>query len=147
MVDAVKGNAVKFVRRNRHKSASISMLNLIDVIFVLLLFFMVTTTFNKFAHIDIALPQTNSNLEENKDDVVQLFYLLDESLILKINEVEKTLNHENLKEEISNLSPSQKKNITLNADEAINYGKVVDVISNLKDANVQNVELNIKKKN
>nr|WP_283956662.1 biopolymer transporter ExbD [Campylobacter sp. RM15925] len=147
MADAVKGNAVKFVRRNRHKSASISMLNLIDVIFVLLLFFMVTTTFNKFAHIDIALPQTNSNLEENKDDVVQLFYLLDESLILKINEVEKTLNHENLKEEISNLSPSQKKNITLNADEAINYGKVVDVISNLKDANVQNVELNIKKKN
>ncbi|QKF91814.1 biopolymer transporter ExbD [Campylobacter sp. CCUG 57310] len=138
---------MKFVRRNRHKSASISMLNLIDVIFVLLLFFMVTTTFNKFAHIDIALPQTNSNLEENKDDIVQLFYLLDESLILKINDVEKTLNHENLKEEISNLSPSQKKNITLNADEAINYGKVVDVISNLKDANVQNVELNIKKKN
>lgn len=123
------------------------MLNLIDVIFVLLLFFMVTTTFNKFAHIDIALPQTTSNLEENKDDIVQLFYLLDDSLILKINEVEKTLNHENLKEEISNLSPSQKKNITLNADEAINYGKVVDVISNLKDANVQNVELNIKKKN
>ncbi|MDO5046469.1 ExbD/TolR family protein [Campylobacter sp.] len=138
---------MKFVRRNRHKSASISMLNLIDVIFVLLLFFMVTTTFNKFAHIDIALPQTNSNLEDNKEDFVQLFYLLDESLILKINEVEKKISHENLKEEITNLTPAQKKNITLNADEAINYGKVVDVISNLKDANVQNVELNIKKNN
>lgn len=123
------------------------MLNLIDVIFVLLLFFMVTTTFNKFAHIDIALPQTNSNLEDNKEDFVQLFYLLDESLILKINEVEKKISHENLKEEITNLTPAQKKNITLNADEAINYGKVVDVISNLKDANVQNVELNIKKNN
>lgn len=123
------------------------MLNLIDVIFVLLLFFMVTTTFNKFAHIDIALPQTNSNLEENKEDFVQLFYLLDDSLILKINGIEKKISHENLKEEIANLTPAQKKNITLNADEAINYGKVVDVISNLKDANVQNVELNIKKKN
>lgn len=123
------------------------MLNLIDVIFVLLLFFMVTTTFNKFAHIDIALPQTNSNLEENKEDFVQLFYLLDDSLILKINGIEKKIGHENLKEEIANLTPAQKKNITLNADEAINYGKVVDVISNLKDANVQNVELNIKKKN
>nr|WP_283956947.1 biopolymer transporter ExbD [Campylobacter sp. RM16190] len=146
MADAVKGSAVKFVRRSRHKSASISMLNLIDVIFVLLLFFMVTTTFNKFAHIDIALPETKSNLEDNENDVVQLFYLIDGGLILKINETEKTLNSEILKDEISNLSPAHKKNITLNADEAINYGKVVDVISVLKDANVQNVELNIKKK-
>ncbi|QCD52186.1 MULTISPECIES: ExbD/TolR family protein [unclassified Campylobacter] len=137
---------MKFVRRSRHKSASISMLNLIDVIFVLLLFFMVTTTFNKFAHIDIALPETKSNLEDNENDVVQLFYLIDGGLILKINETEKILNSEILKDEISNLSPAHKKNITLNADEAINYGKVVDVISVLKDANVQNVELNIKKK-
>nr|WP_283240838.1 MULTISPECIES: biopolymer transporter ExbD [unclassified Campylobacter] len=146
MVDAARGDVVKFVRRSRHKSASISMLNLIDVIFVLLLFFMVTTTFNKFAHIDIALPETKSNLEDNENDVVQLFYLIDGGLILKINETEKILNSEILKDEISNLSPAHKKNITLNADEAINYGKVVDVISVLKDANVQNVELNIKKK-
>ena len=138
---------MKFVRRSKYKNASISMLNLIDVIFVLLLFFMVTTTFNKFAHIDIALPQTASKLEESPDIEISLFYLVSGELILKIGETEVNLQTENLAQEILKLAKERRKKIILNADEAINYGKVVDVISILKDADVENVELNIKKKN
>ena len=138
---------MKFVRRSKYKNASISMLNLIDVIFVLLLFFMVTTTFNKFAHIDIALPQTASKLEESQDIEISLFYLVSGELILKIGETEVNLQTENLAQEILKLAKERRKKIILNADEAINYGKVVDVISILKDADVENVELNIKKKN
>ena len=138
---------MKFVRRSKYKNASISMLNLIDVIFVLLLFFMVTTTFNKFAHIDIVLPQMASKLEESQDIEISLFYLVSGELILKIGETEVNLQTENLAQEILKLTKERRKKIILNADEAINYGKVVDVISILKDADVENVELNIKKKN
>ena len=53
---------MKYVRRDKGKHAGISMLNLIDVIFVLLLFFLVTTSFNTLAHIDMALPQSCSSL-------------------------------------------------------------------------------------
>nr|WP_314239756.1 biopolymer transporter ExbD [uncultured Campylobacter sp.] len=137
---------MKYVRRDKARYAGISMLNLIDVIFVLLLFFMVTTSFNKFAHIDIALPQSASNLDEKETKNVEVFYLLNGEVLLSINGEQKSLNLADLAAQIANLTPKQKESVKLNADEAINYGEVVNLISILKDNGTQNVELNIKKK-
>ena len=137
---------MKYVRRDKVRYAGISMLNLIDVIFVLLLFFMVTTSFNKFAHIDIALPQSTSNLDEKDTKNVEVFYLLSGEVLLSINGEQKSLNLADLAAQIANLTPKQKESVKLNADEAINYGEVVNLISILKDNGTQNVELNIKKK-
>lgn len=146
MAAVLKGEAVKYVRRDKTRYAGISMLNLIDVIFVLLLFFMVTTSFNKFAHIDIALPQSASNLDEKDTKNVEVFYLLSGEVLLSINGEQKSLNLTDLATQIANLTPKQKESVKLNADEAINYGEVVNLISILKDSGTQNVELNIKKK-
>ena len=146
MVAVLKGEAVKYVRRDKARYAGISMLNLIDVIFVLLLFFMVTTSFNKFAHIDIALPQSASNLDEKDTKNVEVFYLLNGEVLLSINGEQKSLNLADLAAQIANLTPKQRESVKLNADEAINYGEVVNLISILKDNGTQNVELNIKKK-
>ena len=137
---------MKYVRRDKARYAGISMLNLIDVIFVLLLFFMVTTSFNKFTHIDIALPQSASNLDEKDTKNVEVFYLLNGEVLLSINGEQKSLNLADLAAQIANLTPKQKESVKLNADEAINYGEVVNLISILKDNGTQNVELNIKKK-
>lgn len=137
---------MKYVRRDKSRYAGISMLNLIDVIFVLLLFFMVTTSFNKFAHIDIALPQSASNLDEKDTKNVEVFYLLNGEVLLSINGEQKSLNLADLAAQIANLTPKQRESVKLNADEAINYGEVVNLISILKDNGTQNVELNIKKK-
>ena len=137
---------MKYVRRDKARYAGISMLNLIDVIFVLLLFFMVTTSFNKFAHIDIALPQSASNLDEKDTKNVEVFYLLNGEVLLSINGEQKSLNLADLAAQIANLTPKQKESVKLNADEAINYGEVVNLICILKDNGTQNVELNIKKK-
>lgn len=146
MAAVLKGEAVKYVRRDKARYAGISMLNLIDVIFVLLLFFMVTTSFNKFAHIDITLPQSASNLDEKETKNVEVFYLLNGEVLLSINGEQKSLNLADLAAQIANLTPKQKESVKLNADEAINYGEVVNLISILKDNGTQNVELNIKKK-
>ena len=146
MAAVLKGEAVKYVRRDKTRYAGISMLNLIDVIFVLLLFFMVTTSFNKFAHIDIALPQSASNLDEKDTKNVEVFYLLNGEILLSVGGEQKSLNLADLAAQIANLTPKQKESIKLNADEAINYGEVVNLISILKDNGTQNVELNIKKK-
>ena len=146
MAAVLKGEAVKYVRRDKARYAGISMLNLIDVIFVLLLFFMVTTSFNKFAHIDIALPQSASNLDEKDTKNVEVFYLLNGEVLLSVGGEQKSLNLADLAAQIANLTPKQKESVKLNADEAINYGEVVNLISILKDNGTQNVELNIKKK-
>ncbi len=50
---------MKFQRKRREK-VDITLISMIDVLFVLLLFFMVSTTFNRHTEVKIKLPQANS---------------------------------------------------------------------------------------
>ncbi|ARR01352.1 MULTISPECIES: ExbD/TolR family protein [Campylobacter] len=136
---------MKFVRREQNKIGRISMLNLIDVIFVLLLFFMLTTTFNKLTHFNVNLPQTTTEFEKDNNLPVELFYEINEKITLKIGEIEQILSIDALKNFISNLDENHKNSIKISADEGLEYKKIIDLISILKDANVNNVELNIRK--
>ncbi|MEE3777367.1 biopolymer transporter ExbD [Campylobacter sp. CX2-4080-23] len=136
---------MKFIQRKREQISRISMLNLIDVIFVLLLFFMLTTTFNKLTHFNVNLPQTTTEFEKDNNLPVELFYEINEKITLKIGEIEQILSIDALKNFISNLDENHKNSIKISADEGLEYKKIIDLISILKDANVNNVELNIRK--
>jgi biopolymer transport protein ExbD len=52
---------MKFLRRDRRDDPGIDMAPLIDVVFLLLIFFMVTTTFNKQSELKIVLPKAQSS--------------------------------------------------------------------------------------
>ena len=136
---------MKFIQRKREQISRISMLNLIDVIFVLLLFFMLTTTFNQLTHIDLELPSSTADFQKDDKAMVELFYKIDEKITLKIGAMEQILSIDGLGNFILNLDENQKNIIKISADERLEYKKIIDLISILKDANVNNVELNIRK--
>ena len=136
---------MKFIQRKREQISRISMLNLIDVIFVLLLFFMLTTTFNQLTHFDLELPRSTADFQKDDKAMVELFYKIDEKITLKIGAMEQILSIDGLGNFILNLDENQKNIIKISADERLEYKKIIDLISILKDANVNNVELNIRK--
>ena len=51
-------------RRVVREELTINLTPLIDVVFLLLIFFMVTTTFNKETHLSVTLPEANGELLE-----------------------------------------------------------------------------------
>jgi biopolymer transport protein ExbD len=55
---------MKFQRKRREK-VDITLISMIDVLFVLLLFFMVSTTFNRHTEVKIKLPQANGEEADN----------------------------------------------------------------------------------
>jgi len=55
-------------RRNNSEEVSVNLTPLIDVVFLLLIFFMVSTTFTKETHIDLELP-TSSSTATNQDNL------------------------------------------------------------------------------
>ena len=136
---------MKFIKRKREQISRISMLNLIDVIFVLLLFFMLTTTFNQLTHFDLELPSCTAGFQKDDKAMVELFYKIDEKITLKIGAMEQILSIDGLGNFILNLDENKKNIIKISADERLEYKKIIDLISILKDANVNNVELNIRK--
>jgi len=62
---------VKFSRRGRHE-ASVELTPLIDVVFLLLIFFMVSTTFIRETQLKIDLPEAAGELQEIEDEVIEI---------------------------------------------------------------------------
>lgn len=60
---------MKFKRKRREK-VDITLISMIDVLFVLLLFFMVSTTFNRHTEVKIKLPEASGAEAENHPEGV-----------------------------------------------------------------------------
>ena len=69
---------MKFKRSNREELA-INMTPLIDVVFLLLIFFMVTTTFNRETRLLVNLPQANAELVESQPTQIEIVVARDGS--------------------------------------------------------------------
>lgn len=62
---------MNFHRKKREK-VDITLVSMIDVLFVLLLFFMVSTTFNKPTEVNIHLPEANGTLAKEHSKTITL---------------------------------------------------------------------------
>jgi len=78
---------VKFKRKPR-EDLELNLTPLIDVVFLLLIFFMVSTTFQKESEISLQLPKASDTAEETKTDSIELvinaagrFYVNDQELV------------------------------------------------------------------
>ena len=128
-------------KSSRRQSPEISILNLIDVIFVLLIFFMVVTTFNTYNQFGLSLPESQVNVKDHKEQRVEVILNKDKEYFLKIDENVKKINSENLSSELSILNNDIKKDITVTADKNLEYGLIVDLMGKLKNAGIKNINL------
>lgn len=55
------------LRRTRHEEPELSLIPLVDILFVVLIFFIVTTTFNRDAGITLTLPEASAGAEAKQD--------------------------------------------------------------------------------
>lgn len=62
---------MKFVRR-AHQEATVELTPLIDVVFLLLIFFMVSTTFIRETQLQIDLPEATGELQEIEGDIIEV---------------------------------------------------------------------------
>ena len=138
---------MKFSNRRKRQNVDISMLNLIDVIFMLLIFFMLATTFNNYSQFQLSVPKTSAQLEKKEDTKIEVIVNKDKKYFLKIDDKTRELSQNEIASEFSKLSKEALKNITLTADEHLEYKDVVDTMSLLKNMNIENISLNIQNKN
>lgn len=66
-------------RRSRREEESVNLTPLIDVVFLLLIFFMVSTTFTKETHLSIDLPEAKGELSETQPEQIEILIHADGS--------------------------------------------------------------------
>ena len=138
---------MKFSNRRNRQNAEISMLNLIDVIFMLLIFFMIATTFNKYSQFQLSIPKSDAKFDKKEETKAEIIVNRNKKYFLKMGNDIKEISEENIHSEILKLPKEMLENVTLTADEHLEYGYIVEVMSKLRNENVKNVSLNIQKNN
>ena len=138
---------MKFSNRRSRQNAEISMLNLIDVIFMLLIFFMIATTFNKYSQFQLSVPKSDAKFDKKEETKAEIIVNRNKKYFLKMGNDIKEISEENIHSEILKLPKEMLENVTLTADEHLEYGYIVEVMSKLRNENVKNVSLNIEKSN
>jgi len=136
---------MKFSNRRSRQNVEISMLNLIDVIFMLLIFFMIATAFNKYSQFQLSIPKSDAKFDKKEETNAEIIVNRNKKYFLKMGNDIKEISEENIHSEILKLPKEMLENMTLTADEHLEYGYIVEVMSKLRNENVKNVSLNIQK--
>jgi biopolymer transport protein exbD/tolR len=136
---------MKFSNRRSRQNVEISMLNLIDVIFMLLIFFMIATAFNKYSQFQLSVPKSDAKFDKKEETKAEIIVNRNKKYFLKMGNDIKEISEENIHSEILKLPKEMLENVTLTADEHLEYGYIVEVMSKLRNENVKNVSLNIQK--
>jgi biopolymer transport protein ExbD len=127
---------VKFAVRKR-RAPSIIIVSLVDILTILLIFFVVSTTFKKDQ------PEVQINLPESKTATNAPAEL--EHAILTVSENDeikldgKTIAVEDLESAVRNLPETRRSSLALQADKKASFGIIVKVMDALKLAGVKNL--------
>ncbi len=117
-------------RRKTSKDLSLDLSPLIDVVFLLLIFFMVSTRFKDDHGLDLALPNSESIQSERED---RLMILIDKNQTILLGE--QPVAAGSLKNEIrKRLLEFENKNVVLKVDQSVSHGMVVEVMDAAKSA-------------
>lgn len=124
-------------RRTKKRSlATPDLTPLIDVVFLLLIFFMLVTTFDKYSGFNLELPNSDIKLETEKKEY-ELIIDKNEKYFIKYDKKSESIVVEEFSEKLRFI-----EEISISADKTLAYGKVVKVIGELKNAGITKVELN-----
>ena len=131
---------MKFLRK-KNTELSLEVTPLIDIVFLLLIFFVLNSQFEKLTTMELSLPKVNSN---------QLNELANENLIIEINSAEEVIlngkrlsefSYTSLNDFIINNYPENKIAV-ISADSDTKYQYLVTVMDVLNKNNFDSVEIN-----
>lgn len=133
-------------RRRNNQNIILEMTPLIDVVFLLLIFFLVATTFEDIdTGIKIDLPQ--STIREVKTvKEVQLSLTNSKEIFLKYQDGKENkkilIKKANLKRELSKvLSESENKAVVISGDKTLDYGFIVEIMTLSKEAGAEQLDI------
>ena len=122
--------------RKKRNIMSLDLTPLIDVVFLLLIFFMVSTTFNKYGKIDIDVPVSKVS-EKTEDTKIEIIIDKNENYFILKEGKTFPINIDNLEEYLKNV-----KEVSITGDKNLKYQTVMDLITKVKQHGIENLGIN-----
>jgi biopolymer transport protein ExbD len=118
---------MKITKKTKHK-AGLNLTSLIDVLFILIIFFAVSSTFLEQPGIELKLPEAQSGNTQLIDKVI---INVDQDGNIYLND--KPVQLDALAEQVKKLNEKrEEKSVTLNADANVRHGTVISIMDALR---------------
>ncbi len=131
------------LRRAKKRSLVLNVTSLIDVLFLLLIFFMISTTFLSQPAIKLELPEA-ANAEPVRQTPLVVNVAADGRVFLNDDPIEINLLQEALRQQ---LEGDDDRAVVLKADEAVSHGQVVRVMDVVKGAGARRLTVSTRPSN
>lgn len=113
---------------------------LIDVVFLLLIFFIVSSTFNKYGSIKVELPtSTMESVKDAENEALEIIIDKDNRYFINYKEDKK---REVTFEELDSYLISEVKSVAITGDKNLKYQNIIDVVSKVKNHGIENLGIN-----
>ena len=122
--------------RKKRNIMSLDLTPLIDVVFLLLIFFMVSTTFNKYGKIDIDVPVSKVS-EKTEDIKIEIVIDKNENYFILKDGKTFPINLDDLGEHLKDV-----KEVSITGDKNLKYQTVMDLITKDKQHGIENLGIN-----
>lgn len=124
-------------RRNRHRGGGLLLTPLIDVIFLVALFFVLNTSFRQERYLDVSLPESETAEEQQAEGIV-LSLREDGSVALEGTEIP----WESLAAELTAMAAERNiSEVIVRGDESVPYGRVVSLLDRIRKAGLEAITL------
>ena len=125
-----------FSDEQSRRRVSLDISPLLDVVFLLLIFFLVTTTFMPDASMELELPESTT---ATQSEVVPTMVTVGEDGGVQIDG--DSVSIQELERTVASLLPEEREKITVRADARVDYGVIVRIIDALRNAGVDALSL------
>lgn len=113
---------------------------LIDVVFLLLIFFIVSSTFNKYGSIKVELPTSTMEIvKDAENEALEIIIDKDNRYFINYKEDKK---REVTFEELDSYLISEVKSVAITGDKNLKYQNIIDVVSKVKNHGIENLGIN-----
>lgn len=119
---------MNFRRQRRYEEPEINFIPLIDVLLVILIFLMVTTTYSRFAELDIKLPNVGAATDNKLSELSILVAVAQDGELMVGEEKVSEQNLEKTLERVSSGREKDKLVVIINADANAKHQAVVRVM-------------------
>ena len=117
-------------RRKKREDLRVELTPMIDVVFLLLIFFMISTTFIETPGISIKLPEATTSIVDKEPDEIKIYLSKEGQIFLKENEITLAALQAHLK---TYGERSQNMTFLLMADKEAKHGLVVQLMDSAKN--------------
>jgi len=129
-------------RERKSESVRIDITSLIDVVFLLLIFFMVSTTFLDRPGLKLALPSTKTS-EASRVEKLVITVTRDDRVFVGIEEVDMDILAQKIEEYVKRTT--EEKTVRIRGDRKVNFGTIIKIMDICRQHGAEGITIETEK--